>query len=249
MFFERKGHLFIARFAGLFRDRVIYHGFSTRKGGVSRSRYRSLNLGYGTGDSVDRVEKNRNQFFRSMGISLNSTAVPEQIHGIRIARVTEPGKYSETDGLVTDTPGISLVVQVADCLPIYFYDLCRKAIGLAHAGWKGTVLRISSKVVLEMKHQFGTRPQDLWVFFGPSIGPCCYDVGQDVSGQFSSKYLSGGKLDLWQINRDLLVETGVKPERIVMSRLCTVCHPEWFYSHRASGGSTGRMMAILGLRD
>lgn len=249
MFFERKGNLFIAQFVELLRDRVVYHGFSTRKGGVSRFRYRSLNLGYSTGDSVDRIKKNRDRFFRAMDISPNSAAVPEQVHGTMIARVTEPGNHSETDGLITDIPGISLVVQVADCLPIYFYDLCRKVIGLAHAGWKGTILRISSEIVLEMKNHFGTHPQDLWVFFGPSIGPCCYDVGQDVSGQFSSKYLSEGKLDLWQSNRDLLVETGVKPERIVMSRLCTACHPEWFYSHRASGGSTGRMMAILGLRD
>ena len=249
MFFEKKGDLFIGRFAELFGNRAVFHGFSTRKGGVSDSPYNLLNLGYGTGDDKKRVDENRKRFFQALRFSEKKAAVPQQVHGNRVLRVTGPGTYSETDGLVTDTPGIGLVVQVADCLPIYLYDPGRGAVGLCHAGWKGSVYGISSKAVWEMVRQFGTEPQDLQVFFGPSIGPCCYEVGPEVAQHFSRKYISKSRLDLWRSNMDQLVDVGVKPERIVVSRLCTACHPEWFFSHRASGGRTGRMLAVLGIRE
>jgi len=175
-------------------------------------------------------------------------ALPQQVHGDRIIQVDRPGKFPETDGLLTNVSGIALVVQVADCLPIYLYDPAREAIGLLHAGWKGTRLKIASKAVEQMILFFETQPRDLWAFFGPSIGPCCYEVGWEVVRQFSEKYVTEGRLDLWQCNLDQLVDAGVQPERVEMNRLCTVCHPEWFFSHRASGGTTGRMVAIFELR-
>ncbi len=249
MFFEKKEDLFIGRFAELFGNRVVFHGFSTRRGGVSDSPYHSLNLGYRTQDNPDQVSENRKWFFRALNFPEERVAVPQQVHGDRVVRITGPGKYSNADGLVTDTPGIGLVVQVADCLPIYLYDPYQRAVGLVHAGWRGSALRISAKAVKAMDHGFGTSPQDLRVFLGPSVGPCCYEVGSEVAQHFSAKYVSGKRLDLWQSNMDQLVDAGVRPERIVMSRLCTVCHPEWFFSHRASRGRTGRMMAVLGIRE
>ena len=247
MFFEKKDDLFIGRFGDLFGHRTVFHGFSTRKGGVSRFPYDTLNLGRETGDVKNRTEENRRRFFRASSISADRIAIPQQVHGDKIVKVTEPGNYLSTDGIVTDRRGLALIVQVADCLPVYFYDPCRGAVGLVHAGWRGTRLQISSKAVLAMGRHFGTEPQDLCVFFGPSIGPCCYEVGQDVASHFSKRYVSDGRLDLWQCNRDQLVDVGVQYDRVVMSRLCTGCHPEWFFSHRLSGGQTGRMMAIIGL--
>ena len=249
MFFEKKDDQFLGRFAPLFGDSTIIHGFSARKGGVSDPPCDTLNLGMGTDDLPDRVDENRRRFFHAMRIPLRSAAIPQQVHGNHIARITEPGTYPETDGLMTDVPGIALVVQVADCLPIYLHDPAHKAIGLVHAGWRGTRLKIASKAVREMSCRFETKAQDLRVFFGPSIGPCCYDVGDDVSRHFSKDYLKNGRLDLWKSNHDLLVDAGVRHDRIVVSRLCTVCLPEWFFSHRAGGGKTGRMMAVIGLKD
>lgn len=249
MIFERIHGLFVGRFAELFGSPVVFHGFSLRKGGVSSPPYDSLNLGFGTDDSPDRVAENRRRFFREMGISEMRVASGRQVHGDRVVRVTGSGDHPGTDGFVTDTMGIGLVVRVADCLPVYLYDSRRRAVGLVHAGWRGTVRNIVAKAVGEMGRYFGTEPQDVWAFFGPSIGPCCYEVGPEVAGRFSAKYVRGGRLDLWQNNRDQLVGVGVQPERVVMSRLCTVCRTEWFFSHRASGGQTGRMMAVLGLRE
>ena len=247
MFFEKKGILLLGKFGRLFGDPLTIHGFSTRKGGVSFSPYESLNLGQNIDDDVDRVYKNWARFCRAMSVREEDVALPQQVHGNRIIRVNHPGKYPETDGLVTNVSRIALVVRVADCLPIYLYDPVREVIGLLHAGWKGTKLKIASKAVEKMNLFFETQPRDLWAFFGPSIGPCCYEVGREVVRQFSGKYVTEGRLDLWQCNKNQLVNAGMLPERVEMSRLCTVCHPEWFYSHRASGGKTGRMVAMLGL--
>jgi len=247
MFFERRGELFIGRFGELLKNRDVFHGFSTRKGGVSKSLYNWLNLGDKTSDLSFRVRENRRGFFSLLGVSEVNLAIPQQVHGDRILRVTEPGNYPETDGLITNTPGIGLIVQVADCVPLFFYDSFQKAVGLVHAGWRGTMLKISAKAVQKMGSYFGTNPKDLQIFVGPSIGPCCYEVGSDVASRFPRKYIIDKRLDLWRSNRDQLLKAGVKPDKIVMSNLCTACHPEWFFSYRASGGETGRMMAVLGL--
>ena len=247
MFFEKRGDLFLGRFAPLFGDSTIIHGFSARKGGVSNPPHDTLNLGTGTDDSPHHVDENRRRFFHAINFSEQRLAIPRQVHGNHIVRITEPGIYPDTDGLLTDIPGIGLVVQVADCLPVYLYDPARRVIGLVHAGWRGTKSKIVSKTIVEMSRHYNTKAHDLHVFFGPSIGPCCYEVGNDVLKDFSEKYLKNGKLDLWESNKDLLVDAGVKPERIVVSRLCTVCLSEWFFSHRASRGKTGRMMAVIGL--
>ena len=248
MFFERKGALFVGRFASLFDRADVVHGVSTRKGGVSPSPYDTLNLGTGSGDKASSVEENRRRFWEAMGIDTAQLAIPQQVHGNRIRRVTAPGGYGETDGLISDERGVVLVVQVADCLPIFLYDPRRQAIGLVHAGWRGTASEIASRCVETMESAFGTRPRDLTAFFGPSIGPCCYEVGEEVTHRFPAKYVKGGHLNLWKSNRDQLVGKGMEPDRVEISGLCTACHTEWFFSHRASGGKTGRMLALFGLR-
>ncbi len=247
MFFEKKENLFIGRFGPLFRNRLIDHGFSTRKGGISSSPYDSLNLGCQTGDIHPHVEENRKRFFLSIKTTPEQLAIPEQIHDNKILNINNPGNYPATDGLITNTPGIVLTVQTADCLPIFLFDPVHRAIGLIHAGWRGTSKKIAQKTVIAMTDHFDTHPKDLQIFFGPSIGPCCYTVGPDVSERFSNKYIINRKFDLWMCNRDQLIYAGASGEQIIISRLCTACHPEWFFSYRRSGGNSGRMMAVMTL--
>lgn len=247
MFLQKKENLFIGRFAGLWRLKEIMHGFSTRKGGVSLAPYNSLNLGFNTKDNPLHTEKNREHFFRVMGVSSAQLAIPQQVHGTRIEVVTKSGMYPETDALVTQVPGIVLVIQVADCVPLFFYDPLQRVVGLVHSGWKGSRDKLVLQVIRLFSKEFGSRPSNIVAWIGPSIGPCCYEVDQDVAFFFPG-YVKDHKLDLWTWNRDLLVQAGLSPHHIRMSRLCTVCHSEWFFSHRKSGGETGRMMALIGLK-
>jgi YfiH family protein len=206
-------------------------------------------LGKRTDDTPTNVEENRRRFYSTIAVFPQNVAIPQQVHGDTIAHVSHPGTFPETDGMVTDVPGIALVVQVADCLPIFLYDSRQRAIGLIHAGWKGMTVSIVWKAVEEMVHRFHTHPQDLRVYFGPSIGPCCYEVQDDVASHFSKKDVPDGKLNLWTCAEDQLVEAGVQKEQIEKSGLCTVCLNDWFFSHRASGGKAGRMMAVFGLAE
>jgi YfiH family protein len=247
MIFEKKGNLFIGRFADLFGAKDIFHGFSTRRGGVSKTPYDSLNLGFNTQDNPDDTRENRRLFFETLELDPNKLAVAVQIHGTRIGRVKSPGFPPETDALVTDVPSLALVVQVADCVPIFLYDPVRRAVGLIHAGWKGSAEGIASSTVRFLRTDFGIHPEDTKAFIGPSIGPCCYEVGPEVGRRFSSQYLVNGRLDLWRWNYDLLLKAGLKPENVRLSRICTACHTDWFFSHRVQGVKTGRMMAVIGM--
>ncbi|HDQ46205.1 MAG TPA: peptidoglycan editing factor PgeF [bacterium] len=249
MFFERSGSLYIGRFRELFRNRRLIHGFSTRPGGVSGVPFDTLNLGQNTSDDPGCVKENRNRFFQAVEISETQAVIPGQVHGVRIVRVTDPGIFPDTDGVITDAPGLALTVQTADCVPVFLVDPSRPAIGLVHAGWKGSALGIAAEGVRAMQEAFGSRPETLDIFLGPSIGPCCYEVGPDVAGRFEPGYVSGNRLDLWRYNVDMMIQSGARPERISTARLCTKCQPQWFFSHRARGGDAGRMLAVLAIQN
>jgi YfiH family protein len=249
MFFEKVNTLFIGRFAELDTDPTLIHGVSTRRGGVSTGPFTSLNLGFKTLDKTDRVRENRRRFFNSVSLSAEMLAVPQQVHSDQVMCVSLPGIVSETDALITKTPGIVLSIQIADCLPIYLYDSENVCIGLVHAGCRGSAISIASKTVQYMNTCFGSNPENIRAFLGPSIGPCCYRVGSDVVSQFSKNYISGTNLNLWKCNSEQLMRCGVKSGNIIISRLCTVCHSDLFFSHRGSGNHTGRMIAFFGIRD
>ncbi len=249
MFFERRGNLFVGRSPGWFDSAGLVHGFSTRKGGVSAPPYDSLNLGLNTGDDPQAVEENVRRFCGAAGIRRGRIAFTKQVHGDSVQAAGAPGVYPDTDGLVTDTPGLVLAVQVADCVPVFLYDPFRRAAGIAHAGWKGSSLHIAAKTVRRLSEAFGSRPGDLQACIGPSIGPCCYEVGAEAADRFPSGYLKGNKLDLWGYNHQTLIDEGIAAENVQVSGLCTGCHREWFFSHRAEGGKTGRMMAVIGLTE
>jgi YfiH family protein len=247
MLFEKHGLLFPGRFGPLLERGRFIHAFSTRRGGVSLPPYHELNLGLNTEDRPERVGENRLRFFQAVCIEPNKLVIPNQAHGDFVRLAESPGMIFNTDAVVTNKPGLVLSIEVADCVSVFLIDAEKGAVGLAHAGWRGTAKSIALKTVQLMQKAFGSSPEGMLAFIGPSIGPCCYAVGEDTASAFASRYVQGGKLDLRRANEDQLVNAGLKKANVVQSRLCTVCHPEWFFSHRASGGKTGRMLAVLGL--
>jgi polyphenol oxidase len=237
----------------------IQLGFSTRWGGVSKPPYSSLNLGFHVGDSPEDVHLNREIWFKEWNVTGSNVTIGEQVHGTLIHEVTEldAGRGSHdlqtvipaVDALVT-TSMLGLMAFFADCVPVFFYHPTIKAVGIAHAGWKGTV----GKIVLNTLEQFrkmGGNPVDCWVALGPSIGPCCYEVDERViqgfkEGFLETPFLKPGKtghaqLNLWEANRVVILEAGVRPENIRVAEVCTACHTDSFFSHRIEGPKTGRM--------
>ncbi len=190
----------VLRSDSLSRIPWLLHGFSTRGGGVSRP-YRglTLNLGLTAHDSRLAVERNRQAFLAALEKGRKGASRPlvtlRQIHSDLIHCVSAvPGKPLAGDGLVTNTPGILLAVLTADCLPIILADTKRHAVGVFHAGWRGTVKRIVEKGVGEMRRHFGTRPGDLKAVIGPGIRSCCYQVGTEVRTAFESQFSYGSSL-------------------------------------------------------
>jgi len=244
---------------------AVRHGISSRLGGTSNQPYTSLNLGLHTGDEDKQVIANRQLFCQSVGVVAGDIVTAEQTHTDTVCVVTKKHvgrgakKYSEaikaTDALITNAADVPLMLFFADCVPVLIVDPVQKVIGIAHAGWRGTMDNIAQKTVLSMQNYFGTNPQQCLVGIAPSIGPCCYEVDHVVinrlKGQFQDwKQLvrpQGAKwyLDLWQANRLQLEKIGVKGENIVVSNVCTACNKELFFSYRAENGCTGRMGAVI----
>jgi len=164
-------------------------------------------------------------------------------------------RCTATDILLTDQPGIALVQRFADCVPLVLYDPGRQVLALAHTGWRGTVQGVALEAVRAMAQAFGSHPGDIVAGVGPSIGPCCYEIGPEVAAQVRSNCQQGElflsqadnaiHLDLWAANCGQLEEAGV--DQVEVMRLCTACHNEEFFSHRAERGRTGRfgVMALL----
>jgi len=247
---------------------LVQHGFSTRLGGYSQPPYASLNLGLHVGDEKETVIKNRQSFGQVLGISWEKMVAAEQIHGDAIHIVTEAdiGKgaadyataIKATDALITDQSGIPLSTYYADCVPIFFLDPVTPAIGLAHAGWKGTVARIGAKTLRKMNEVYGSKAKNCLIAIGPSIGPCCYEVDEYVRNKFAEQSWQleeifkpekqKWRLDLQKANRLALLEAGALPENIFISNYCTRCRTDLFFSYRAEEGKTGRMAAVIMLK-
>jgi hypothetical protein len=256
-------------FPGLGDASQLVHGISTRLGGVSLGKLRSLNLSFKVGDEALRVEENRLLFMNAMGISHVHAVGLNQVHGDSVRRVLKDeripldGILGEGDALITDAPGMPLMILVADCMPILIHDPVHRAIGLAHAGWRGTVNHVGAKTLLRMGEEFGTHADDVQVALGPAIGACCYEVGPEVSESFQSVFpwaaevLSPAgkdkyKLNLEEANARQMVEIGVPEGQVLRAGFCTIRKSEWFYSHRAEATPekpTGRFGALIMLKD
>ncbi|MCI8815069.1 MAG: peptidoglycan editing factor PgeF, partial [Lachnospiraceae bacterium] len=173
----------------------------------------------------------------------------------------KPRSYRDVDGMITNVPQVTLATYYADCVPLYLVDPVKKAVGLSHSGWKGTVGKIGKATVEAMEREYGTDPKDLTVAIGPSICQDCYEVSEDVIEEFRRAFSrelwdrlfyqkENGKyqLDLWEANRQIFLEAGVEAGKIALPGLCTCCNPDFLFSHRASKGKRGNLAAFLALK-
>lgn len=246
---------------------LVKHGFSSRLGGVSTGPLNSLNLGIKKKDPKENILKNFKIFGEALDISVENMVLSDQVHDDVILEVSKKDRgkgllresdLSNVDALVTQEKDVALVTFYADCVPLFLLDPVNKAIGLAHAGWKGTMMKIGQKTLQKMIDLYGTNPQDCFIGIGPSIGLCCFEVGDEViehikgnfdhpdryyTAQSNGKYIA----DLWKLNRDQFLHSGVPEGNITDSGLCTKCNKDIFFSHRGDKGNTGSLAAILQL--
>lgn len=238
----------------------LKHAIFTRKGGVSQAPFRALNLSISVGDDPEAVASNTRYACQVVNASPEQTVSCHLVHGAKVITVTKANQQrvmGQADGLITGEPDIFLFMRFGDCTPLIFFDPAQKAIGLTHAGWRGTMQNAAGATVQAMAARLGCRPKNIMAVIGPSIGPCCYEVGPDVMAAAANSLVDSDKLftsngrphhacfDMWAANRRQLSMAGV--EQIVQSNLCTACRTDEFFSHRAEKGRTGRFGVIIGL--
>ncbi len=247
---------------------MVRHLFSTRTGGVSEGQWASMNLSYTRGDKKESVDENFRRIAEVFGTTPGRIVCSKQTHTTNVRLVTEkdcgkgiirPADYEDVDGLICGEPGIVLCTLYADCVPLYFVDVEKKAVGLGHSGWRGTAGRMGEAVLKAMHTAFGTRPEHVLAAIGPSI---CrqYEVSEEVAHIFrqefskeSEDFLEKGKeqgkyqLDLWEANRRVLLDAGILPQNLAVTDLCTCCNSRYLFSHRASQGKRGNLGAFLEL--
>ena len=271
----------------------LWHGFSTRQGGVSRvycpdDAPGELNLGFTSVDSREAVVENRRLMAEAISGDRETPLITlRQIHSnlVRVISISDAGRESpwKADGIITTQPGLLIGIQTADCIPVLVADRKRRIVAAFHAGWRGTVKRIVETGVGRMRIEFGSRPQDLVAAIGPGAGPCCYAVGEEVLSEFDSQFAYSRELfhdvyssdavhnrypmlfltqcapghspigpslhlDLIEANRRQLVDAGLSSRSIHVTGGCTNCQTELFFSHRASRGYAGRMIAAVGIK-
>ena len=238
------------------------HGFTTRAGGVSEGIFSSLNMGMHRGDKPENVAKNYEILGNSLGFDPNKLVLAHQTHSDIVRVVTEEDclgslshrDYPECDGLVTNTAGVALAVFTADCTPILLHDPVTGAVGAVHAGWRGTASGIVKNAVAAMVSAFGCKPAEIRAAIGPNIGACCFETDSDVPeamlsalGEDARPFIrqQGDKfhVDLKQLNALWLRRSGVS--NITISKRCTACRPDLFWSHRVTKGERGSQGAII----
>ncbi|EMA6341261.1 peptidoglycan editing factor PgeF [Bacillus cytotoxicus] len=246
----------------------ITAGFTTKDGGVSTGSFHAMNLGLHVNDIIENVHENRRILANKLHKPLENWICSEQVHDHHVEKVghEEKGRgvyvyedgIQKTDGIYTADKDVCLTSCYADCVPLFFYAPSHGLIGLAHAGWKGTVKEIANEMIQKWKAE-GVSTTDIHVAIGPSIGACCYVVDdrvlsaakQVINGSVPYKVISDGQyaIDLKEINRIVCLQAGIKEEHIVMSSLCTSCEEQLFFSHRRDQGKTGRMLSFIGFKE
>ena len=253
----------------LAQTNLVRHGFTTRKGGVSRGSYKSMNLSVTRHDGLDTVKQNYAKAADALGMDIAHAVLVDGVHGIHIKPVSArnrgdgllrayEGDREHFDGMVTSDPAVALITIHADCAPLFVLDPVQRAIGLCHAGWRGTVEGMGREILLSMRRNFGSQPKDLLCMIGPHIGPCCFEVHGDVAERFNQafpgfagvrKAREEGKyfVDLAKALAWQLFEEGVEPEKVNVAHLCTCCNPALFHSFRRDGMQGGAMASFLQL--
>jgi polyphenol oxidase len=247
-------------FESLDRFGEVVHGVTARHGGVSEGPWASLNLTKGTGDDPEHVEQNLRRVADALGTRREHLVSPNQRHTTRAAAVTPADRgrvLPETDTLLTADADVPVLLRYADCTPILLYDPRRAAIAVVHSGWRGTVAGAVPAALRALAGQFGTRLEEVVAGVGPSIGPCCYEVGDEVVAAAREAFSDAESLlprngngrrhfDLWGANRYWLTEAGVR--QVEVAEICTACHQDEFFSYRGGNGRTGHFGAIMMLK-
>lgn len=238
----------------------IEHGIFTRLGGVSAAPWGTLNVGGTVGDDTAAVRENHRRMYAALALDQSQACTVWQVHSADTIVVRGPVAnrrwLARADGMVTDRPGMPLAMRFADCTPILLYDPAKHVIGMAHAGWRGTVSGAGVSAVHAMQSAYGTRLQDIQAGIGPSIGPERYQVGEEVvaavretfgntNGLIQRAGDGSAYLDLWAANRLALQRAGVT--QIEVAGICTATRTDEFYSHRAEAGRTGRFGVLMAL--
>jgi len=240
----------------------LTHAFCTRRGGVSQGDYESLNMSFKEGDEDNHVLQNWGRLAAAFNIPLEQFLVVNQVHKDDIFIVKPYGGYFSSraeldyDAIMTDRADLAICVKTADCVPVFIADRVKKVIAAVHAGWRGSALGISAKAVRLLQDNYGSSPQDILAAIGPSIGQCCYQVDEAVADNFlkqednenilfAAKKAGKWMLDLAEANRRQILHSGIPEENIDVSDLCTVCNQDKFFSHRGSGGITGRQISFM----
>ncbi len=235
----------------------VPHAIFTRRGGVSPAPWDSLNMGGGLGDTRERVLENIRRGLDAFGRSPQNVYDVWQVHGRHVVCADAPrngAEYARADAIISDKPGLTLMMRFADCVPVMLYDSQKRVVGLVHAGWQGTVAGVVQAAIQRMSVTYGSQPEDILAGIGPSIGPDHYEVGENVVERVRQTFgtqadnvllrVNGSTyFNLWQANRLLLEASGV--HRIEIAGLCTACDLTHWYSHRQERGATGRFGAFI----
>jgi YfiH family protein len=301
---RRRGEAQYVQFALFQQFPELVHGSFMRSGGYSPAPFESLNVSVGVGDEVEHVLSNRLLALRSLEIDDYPCATAWMIHSADVLTLDGGGwedwrddwlhrsyrvdgremtwtmrPRQKADAVITRKRGVTLAMSSADCTPLMLYDPLQQVIGIAHAGWRGTARGIAAAVVDAMRERFGCQPEHLYAGIGPSIGPCCYEVGEEVHHLFSGdrqfeimptrkpyrnlvresavftvqasedqEERESLRLDLWETSRRQLLLSGLLPEHIEVSGICTCCEKERFYSYRGEHHKTGRFPSLIALR-
>ena len=255
-------------FEALDKYEDISNLFSTRMGGVSKNEFSTLNLSFTRGDDEEAVLTNYKRVCEALNSNVDCIVTSDQTHTTNIRVVTRadagkgitvPRDYQDIDGLITNERGLILSTFYADCVPLYFYDPVNKAIGLSHSGWRGTVQMMGKKTIEAMNQNYGTIASDVIACIGPSICRECYEISDDVAGEFkdafgtvSESFLTQNRpehfmLDLWKANEEVFLLAGIKKENIHTTNICTCCNYKLLFSHRSTKGKRGNLGAFIGL--
>ena len=240
----------------------LIHAFCTRNGGASEGEYDSLNISFKEGDLESRVLQNWHRLAMAFAIPLDHFLTLNQVHGNDILIIKPFGDYYSSsealnyDAIVTNRTNLAICIKTADCVPIFLVDGVKKIIAFVHAGWRGTALEITAKVVRLLIEKYGSSPRDILTAIGPSIGQCCFEVDSAAANAFfeqknNEAFLFPGArpskwmLDLAEANRRQILNCGIPEANIDVSDLCTSCRQDLFFSHRGSGGITGRQVNFM----
>lgn len=262
-----KNGLVYIKFPRFTASGAVKHLFTTRIGGVSTGKYSTVNMSFNNGDGRENVLENYRRLCKAESIDVNDLVLSRQTHTNNVKCVTEADRgtgifkdpFCDIDGLITDRPGVALVTHYADCTPLLFCDPVKRVIATSHSGWRGTVKEIGRVTVEKMIKEYNCKPENIIAAIGPCIGKCCYEVDEPVYSEFKKiPYLDikqiffpkkDGKymLDMVEANRQILVNSGIKPDNIDLSDICTCCNKNELHSHRATGGERGTLAAIIEL--